>query len=928
MNEWLAGWAGAFALTINVVAQVSILSLAAIGIGLWFGRRNAALRHRVYVCALLCVLAAPLLAATAGWAGVSLVRIPVQLSVPTAGADVASSSSVARSGRGAVGSSSASYAEAIPPVGEPTGRQPSPASGAAAIDSARSERDSAVKSGAWTFGAIAALTVAGGVWATVAMALAVRLVLGWMACLRARRLASPVAARRYERAAAEVCDRLGIGELPPVAEWDMADGPMSIGVLRPMVILPTGLIEQLTTGQLRDVLIHECAHVLHRDTLVGLAQRVAQAVFWPHPLVHWLNRQLGRAREEVCDNYAVAAGVAGEYAQTLLTVACATGSHKRLPAVGLILPQWRLENRIAWLLDKRRSFVTRLSRPASLLCAAGFALAVVLLATCQFTLAKKATPMTHEPATVTAGELPAPGEAVVLNLDRLWRSLHWSNMANGETCSLTIVAGAVRLEMPEPRRAHTWLTRDIAAIDPQRYPIFVMTYRAKNLRDDSRVSVVRLQDHRSWRKGLGVFPLAELIDDGDLHVVRSDTREFEFDGDLKEVLIRFASGVDGSGMLEIRDLRFETAPRSTPSPVGAGEPVSVVVVDSDGAPVADAKVTVDSGRLNWSRSGRTDGSGRVTLSPLKGRRTQHFVRVEKPGMVPVEKYVEAGTVGEFELPQGVRYGGVVVDAAGRPIAGAGVGTRTSLDFSGPSPIRRLFRVLTDEQGRWRSPVLQRDLGELSLQLSHPEYLFERNYAVDVDAGRQGKAELVMRQGCLITGVVLDPEGRPVPDARLRQGPDRSGWSPYPHTRTDGKGRFSFYQGVAGQAVITVQANDTNFAPELVVLSPKDLDVDEVSIEVRMKVGGSIRGRVVDTHGDPLVGIRLIGRNWRGFSCVDAFALTDEDGRFVIADMPNEPIRFVVDRYGFETVNMRLQPRDQEYEITLRRVGEPATPSSF
>jgi galactose mutarotase-like enzyme len=75
-----------------------------------------------------------------------------------------------------------------------------------------------------------------------------------------------------------------------------------------MVVLPQALAATLTAPELRDVLIHECAHVLRRDTLVGVLPRLAAALYWPHPLVHHMNSQLARAREEVCDNFVLRSG--------------------------------------------------------------------------------------------------------------------------------------------------------------------------------------------------------------------------------------------------------------------------------------------------------------------------------------------------------------------------------------------------------------------------------------------------------------------------------------------------------------------------------------------------------------------------------------------------------------------------------------------
>ncbi len=111
------------------------------------------------------------------------------------------------------------------------------------------------------------------------------------------------------------------------------------------------------------MLVHECAHIIRRDVAVGLVQRLLAILCWFHPLIHVLNRRLSRAREEVCDNYVLRNGEPGRYARTLLTVAEHVTAARAIPAgVGLLQPHWKLENRIAGLLNRRRKIMVRANR--------------------------------------------------------------------------------------------------------------------------------------------------------------------------------------------------------------------------------------------------------------------------------------------------------------------------------------------------------------------------------------------------------------------------------------------------------------------------------------------------------------------------------------------------------------------------------------
>ena len=51
--------------------------------------------------------------------------------------------------------------------------------------------------------------------------------------------------------------------------------PLAVGFSRPSVVLPERLIGVASENEIRDVLVHEVAHIVRRDHLVVLLQELA-----------------------------------------------------------------------------------------------------------------------------------------------------------------------------------------------------------------------------------------------------------------------------------------------------------------------------------------------------------------------------------------------------------------------------------------------------------------------------------------------------------------------------------------------------------------------------------------------------------------------------------------------------------------------------
>jgi hypothetical protein len=128
--------------------------------------------------------------------------------------------------------------------------------------------------------------------------------------------------------------------------------PITVGCLRPVVILPTNW-QEWPPQQLDAVLTHEREHVRRRDPLIQWLALVNRALFWFHPLAWWLERKLSVLAEEACDAAVLARGHSPQdYSEYLLDIARSVSrSGSRLGIVGMAMPGNLLQQRIGQILN-------------------------------------------------------------------------------------------------------------------------------------------------------------------------------------------------------------------------------------------------------------------------------------------------------------------------------------------------------------------------------------------------------------------------------------------------------------------------------------------------------------------------------------------------------------------------------------------------
>ena len=97
--------------------------------------------------------------------------------------------------------------------------------------------------------------------------------------------------------------------------------PGVFGIIRPVLLWPEGIARHMDDAHLESVLAHEVCHVRRRDNLTSAIHMLVEAIFWFHPVVWWMERQLVKERERACDEAVLQLGnEAAVYAESILNV--------------------------------------------------------------------------------------------------------------------------------------------------------------------------------------------------------------------------------------------------------------------------------------------------------------------------------------------------------------------------------------------------------------------------------------------------------------------------------------------------------------------------------------------------------------------------------------------------------------------------------
>src|SRR5579863_1469390 len=250
-------------------------------------------------------------------------------------------------------------------------------------------------------------------WVLGVLALAARGVGGWWLIRRLRSTAMPQAPEAARVAFQRIAHVLGLRRTVLLRVSSAIAGPVTVGALRAIVLLPLSAVTLLGPDELEVVLAHELAHVRRADFFWNLVQTVVETLFFFHPAMWWISGRVRHERELCCDDlalticpnpvvYASALFHLEEHRSRQMRLAMALDGHQSAQT---------LRMRIARILGESMPLTANRSvRPFS--AAAVFAAVVVLLLPAPHVIAGLGPTPSPTPAVVVAKPSPAPAPQV------------------------------------------------------------------------------------------------------------------------------------------------------------------------------------------------------------------------------------------------------------------------------------------------------------------------------------------------------------------------------------------------------------------------------------------------------------------------------------------------------------------------------------
>ncbi len=172
------------------------------------------------------------------------------------------------------------------------------------------------------------------------------------------------ASSEYLQMVQHLSDQLRLTQKVRLVESIQISKPIVLGYIKPMIILPIGLLTGLPTSQIETILLHELAHIKRHDYLVNLIQAFIEVILFFNPFVWLLSEMIRKEREYCCDDLVIMMGSSRtEYIKALAQLE--EINQYRIPTLALALNnnKYQVFNRIKRIMETTANQNQRKAKP-------------------------------------------------------------------------------------------------------------------------------------------------------------------------------------------------------------------------------------------------------------------------------------------------------------------------------------------------------------------------------------------------------------------------------------------------------------------------------------------------------------------------------------------------------------------------------------
>jgi beta-lactamase regulating signal transducer with metallopeptidase domain len=143
------------------------------------------------------------------------------------------------------------------------------------------------------------------IWFIIFLARFVQLLSGVVYAQRIRHYQTSAAPSEWQQRLTPLLHRLQITRPVSLLQSGLVKVPMVVGWLKPVILVPIGMLTHISPDQVESILLHELAHIRRQDYVFNLVQHVVDTLFFFNPALLWVSSLIRSERENCCDDMAI-----------------------------------------------------------------------------------------------------------------------------------------------------------------------------------------------------------------------------------------------------------------------------------------------------------------------------------------------------------------------------------------------------------------------------------------------------------------------------------------------------------------------------------------------------------------------------------------------------------------------------------------------